>query len=278
VRRLLLISPLLVVFALALIWPLSTLALYSLRAGDALALSNYVEVVASRANLTSLGNTIVIAIASTALAMAICLPASLYVEGLDAKPARRRVLLSAILAVPLSLPGIVIGFFVILLFGLTGAGPYIVEWLTGTRGPAIAYTFWGMLLGYLLFLVPRMMLMLRSAAASVSVDVLDAARTLGATDAQVFVHTIVPAMREAIVASSALGLSTALGAFGTAATLSRGYRVAALEIASAFTDSFQPNLAAAMSVLLTLVVIVMLTGVNSLNRRKNNAAKRQAAS
>jgi putative spermidine/putrescine transport system permease protein len=270
VRRLLLISPLLVVFALALIWPLSTLALYSLRAGDALALSNYVEVVASRANLTSLGNTIVIAIASTALAMAICLPASLYVEGLDAKPARRRVLLSAILAVPLSLPGIVIGFFVILLFGLTGAGPYIVEWLTGTRGPAIAYTFWGMLLGYLLFLVPRMMLMLRSAAASVSVDVLDAARTLGATDAQVFVHTI--------VASSALGLSTALGAFGTAATLSRGYRVAALEIASAFTDSFQPNLAAAMSVLLTLVVIVMLTGVNSLNRRKNNAAKRQAAS
>jgi ABC-type Fe3+ transport system permease subunit len=113
-----------------------------------------------------------------------------------------------------------------------------------------------------------MMLVLRSAAAAVPEDALDAARSLGASEAHVFVSVVVPTMRQAIISACALSLSTAIGAFGTAATLSRGYRVAALEIAAAFTDSFEPNLAAAMSIVLTLVSALLLLGVNGLTSDK----------
>jgi putative spermidine/putrescine transport system permease protein len=230
----------------------------------ALSLANYVEVLTSRANASALINTLMIAIASTVLALAICLPAALYVEGFGTRPARKHPIMAAILAVPLSLPGIVIGFFVILLFGLTGAVPYLIEWVTSARGPVIAYTFWGLLIGYLYFQIPRMMLVLRSAAAAVSEDALDAARSLGASEARVFLYAVVPMMRHAIISACALSLSTAIGAFGTAATLSRGYRVSALEIAAAFTDSFEPNLAAAMSIVLTLIGALLLIAVNGL--------------
>lgn len=260
--------PLLIFTAVALLWPLATLSTTSLDVGGALSLANYVEVLTSRSNANALLNTLTIAIASSVLAMAICLPAALYVEGFGTRPARKHPVMAAILAVPLSLPGIVIGFFVILLFGLTGAMPYAIERLTGTRGPVIAYSFWGLLVGYLYFQIPRMMLVLRSAAAAVPEDTLDAARSLGASEAHVFVSVVVPTMRQAIISACALSLSTAIGAFGTAATLSRGYRVAALEIAAAFTDSFEPNLAAAMSIVLTLISALLLLGVNGLTSDK----------
>ncbi len=257
------LMPLLTVFVFLLLWPLAVLAVRSLQpeAGGGLSLSSYLAVLRSPLYARAFLNTALISVASTVLALVICTPAAVYIEG---KAGRGRKLLAVALAIPLSLPGIVIGFFVILNFGFTGVVPQLLRDLTGQRQLAFAYTFWGLLLGYLYFQIPRVVLVIRGAVAGISQDAIDAARTLGAPTWRVYTDVILPSLRPAMANAASLSLATAFGAFGTAATLSRGYRVVPLEIAAAFTENFQPGRAATLSVLLALITTVLLLGVGRL--------------
>lgn len=246
--------------ALFLVWPLGTLVLRSLQGDDgALSLARYGTILQSTRYWVAFGNTALLAAASTVLALVLCTPAALYIEQ---EAGRGRKLLAVLLTIPLSLPGIVIGFFVILNFGMTGVIPRLIAVVIGERQFQIAYTFWGLLLGYLYFQIPRVVLILRGAVAAISPDVLDAARTLGAPPWRVYTAVILPTLAPALLNAASLSLATAFGAFGTAATLSRGYRVVPLEIASAFTESFQPELAASLSLILTFFTTSVLIGLH----------------
>jgi len=259
----LLAAPFVVIVFTLLLWPLIILAQRSLQpeAGKGLSLALYGEVITSSTYLRAFVNTAVISVLSTVLALVICIPAAIYIEG---KGGRGRKLLAVALTIPLSLPGIVIGFFVILNFGLTGVVPQLIEKVTGKRELVLAYTFWGMLLGYLYFQIPRVVLVMRGAISTISQDSIDAARTLGASTLRVYLEVILPALRPAIISASSLSLATGFGAFGTAATLSRGYRVVPLEIAAAFTENFKPAQAGALSLLLMLITTTILFGVGNL--------------
>ncbi len=261
--------PLLLILAIFLFWPLVILALQSLRpeTGSRLSFAGYAMILGSERYLRAFGNTALIAVASTLLALLICTPAAIYVEG---RGGGGRKLLAVLLTIPLSLPGIVIGFFVILSFGLTGVIPEFIELLTGERELRIAYTFWGLLLGYLYFQIPRVVLVLRGAVATISPDVIDVARTLGTPTWRIYTAIILPSLRPALLNAAALSLATAFGAFGTAATLSRGFRVIPLEIAAAFTESFQPELAAGLSLVLVLVTTTILLSMQWLGEGRQS--------
>lgn len=267
-------APFAVIVLTLLLWPLIILAQRSLQIGDGkgFSLALYGEIITSAAYIRSFVNTAIISVLSTVLALVICVPAAIYIEG---KSGRGRKMLAVALTIPLSLPGIVIGFFVILNFGLTGIVPQLIEKVTGRRELVLAYTFWGMLLGYLYFQIPRVILVMRGAISAISQDSIDAARTLGASTLRVYVEVILPALRLAIISASSLSLATGFGAFGTAATLSRGYRVVPLEIAAAFTENFKPAQAGALSLLLMLITTTILFGVGSLG---NPRAKGRQAS
>ena len=103
------------------------------------------------------------------------------------------------LSLPLSLPGIVIGFFIILGFGRTGIVTDLIKGVTGWRNPQLAYTFYGLLLGYIYFQIPRVILVLRGAIAQIDEDTLHVARTLGLPPTAVFMRVIVPTLLPAIV-------------------------------------------------------------------------------
>ena len=90
------------------------------------------------------------------------MPSAYYLEQ-EKTPLRR--LASVALSLPLSLPGIVIGFFIILGFGRTGIVTDLIKGVTGWRNPQLAYTFYGLLLGYIYFQIPRVILVLRGAIA-----------------------------------------------------------------------------------------------------------------
>jgi putative spermidine/putrescine transport system permease protein len=222
---------------------------------------NYLTILQSERYLRAFANTAILAIASTLLALIICTPAAIYIEG---RAGQGRKVLAVLLTIPLSLPGIVIGFFVILTFGLTGLFPQVIESFTGERQLKIAYTFWGLLLGYLYFQIPRVVLVVRGAVAGISQDVIGAARTLGTPTWRIYTDVVLPILRPALINAASLSLATAFGAFGTAATLSRGFRVVPLEIASAFTENFQPELAASMSLVLAFITATLLVGVERL--------------
>ncbi len=261
----LLAAPQLILLLVALVYPLGILAWRSLITADGhLSFANYLAVVQSERYLAAFGNTALIAVASTLLALVICVPAAIYMER---GQGWGRKLIAVLLTIPLSLPGIVIGFFIILNFGLTGVVPQTLEVMTGDRHLTFAYTFWGMLLGYLYFQIPRVVLVVRGAVAGVSDDAIAVARTLGAPTWRIYSDVILPTLRPAILNAASLSLATAFGAFGTAATLSRGYRVVPLEIAAAFTESFQPELAASLSLLLALTTTLLLVGIGQLANR-----------
>ena len=93
------------------------------------------------------------------------------------------------------------------------------------------------------------------------------ARTLGLPPTAVFMRVIVPTLLPAIVSASTLSLATAYGAFGTAATLSRGVRVIPLEIAALFTERFQPDKAAALSILLGIITLSLMLLLGRAQRR-----------
>ncbi|BCX03729.1 MAG: ABC transporter permease [Candidatus Roseilinea sp.] len=257
--------PVLVLLSLALIAPLVVLLRQSLTGeGGQLTLANYAALVTSLAYRRALLNSVLIAVSSTALALALCLPVAIYIER---SVSRYRNALAVALTIPLSLPGIVIGFFVILLFGLTGIVPQIFLLITGERQFNFAYTFWGMLLGYLYFQIPRAVLVLRGAVSALSQDVIDVSRTLGATPWRVYLDVILPALSPALLSAASVSLATAFGAFGTAATLSRGFRVLPLEIASLFTESFQVERAAGLSIALTCLTVAVLFGLGRAGER-----------
>lgn len=260
--------PLLVILAVLLVWPLGTLAVKSFVGDDGgVTLQRYADVLTSERYIRSFVITSVLAIASTVLALVLCIPAAVYLERTTTRFSR---LVAVALTIPLSLPGIVIGFFVILVFGTTGVVPVAIQQVTGSRALQIAYTFSGLLLGYLYFNIPRVVLVIRGAVAGTSVAAIDAARTLGASPLRVYWSVVLPALRPAIANASALSLATAFGAFGTAATLSRGYRVVPLDIAAAFTERFQPELAATLSLILAVVTTVVLVGIGSLGERRGS--------
>lgn len=263
VPAILMVLPQVMVLAILLGYPLGILAWQSLMTDDGLSIANYLAILQSGRYLEAFFNTALLAIASTVLALVICTPAAIYIER---GRGGGRKLIAVLLTIPLSLPGIVIGFFIILNVGLTGIIPQTLEAITGDRHFTIAYTFWGLLLGYLYFQIPRVVLVVRGAVSSLSEDVIEAAQTLGAPTWRLYTDIILPTLRPALISAASLSLATALGAFGTAATLSRGYRVVPLEIASAFTESFQPQRAASMSLVLALVTTILLVGIGQLDR------------
>lgn len=254
-------GPLLVLLGAFLLWPLLTLALRSLEGETGLTLAMYADLLGEDRYLRAFRNTAVLAISSTVVALFICTPAAIYIEGKRSLPQR---IAAIALTIPLSLPGIVIGFFVIILLGRTGVVTDIIRDLTGARDPQLAYTFWGLLLGYVYFQIPRVVLVLRGAVNTISADTIDAARTLGLTSVGVYFKVILPTLMPALVNAASLSLATAFGAFGTAATLNRGYRVVPLEIAASFTERFEPERAAALSIMLAIVTISMLIGIGRL--------------
>lgn len=256
---------------LLLFWPLVSLGMQSmLGEGGALSFSQYLEVITNPQYASSFLSTLLLSVFSTVIALIICIPAGIYIEGEEGND---RGLLAVALTIPLSLPGIVIGFFVIITFGFTGVVPKLFELLTGERHLSFAYTFYGMLLGYVYFQIPRVILTIRGAISQLSNDVVDSAKTLGASTFQIYLHVILPTLKPAIISAASLSLATGFGAFGTAATLSRGYRVVPLEIATAFTENFQPKLAGAMSIILVIITSIMLFGVNKLNDQIKNGGR-----
>lgn len=257
--------PLLFMVVVLLIGPLAVLAVRSVSSAEGITLARYAEALTNPQYVESFLVTTALAVGSTVLALVLCVPAAIYIERTKSRATRT---VAIALTIPLSLPGIVIGFFVILLFGTQGLVPVVTESAFGTGIGRIAYTFAGLLLGYLYFNIPRVILTIRGAVAGLSTEVIDAARTLGASPLYVYRRVIIPTLRPAIASAAALALATAYGAFGTAATLSRGFRVVPLDIASSFTERFDPELAATLSVLLAVLTTTILVVVNKLGVRR----------
>jgi putative spermidine/putrescine transport system permease protein len=253
--------PGLVFLAWFLLRPLGQLVIDSFRqttfgvTAPGFTLANYQAVVVDAGLRQSLVTTVVLSAAVTAITLIVCTPAALT---LARSGPRISAVVDAILVFPLAFPGIVIGFFVIVLLGRNGLASQLSEAATGEPGARWAYTAGGLAAAYVYFCIPRVIGTLRGAASTLDPDLPVVAASLGAYPLRVAATVTVPLLRAPLLASAGVCMATCLGAYGTAATLSEGIRVLPLDVADALYTRGDQGSAAALSVVLALLAVLSL--------------------
>ncbi|AUX08263.1 putative spermidine/putrescine transport system permease protein [Halalkaliarchaeum desulfuricum] len=159
--------------------------------------------------------------------------------------------LIALISFPIALPGIVVAFMIIVLFGRTGLLTNLVAFFTG-QSPidlAMAVSVFGLFLGYSFSLIPRSTMVLRGAFAEINEDAEEAARSLGASPLLTFYYVTLPQVWPGIVAALVLTFRTALAIFGTVLVLP-ALNVATLRISLEIQSlGFNSQIAAAIGLI-----------------------------
>jgi molybdate transport system permease protein len=122
----------------------------------------------------------------------------------------RRVV-QAIVALPLVLPPTVLGFY--LLLGL-GPGTSMGRELIAVFGHPLAFTFWGLLVGSVIYSLPFAVQPLVVGFSGVDRAVVETASVLGASPWRVFWRIVFPLSRMSFVAAAVLTFAHTVGEFG----------------------------------------------------------------
>jgi molybdate transport system permease protein len=133
--------------------------------------------------------------------------------------ARRRfpgkLLLDALIHLPLVLPPVVTGYVLLRLFGQQGP---IGQWLQELFGLNIAFRWTGAALACAVMGFPLMVRAIRLAIENVDLRRENAAATLGAPPWKVFATVCLPLAWPGVIAGAVLGFAKALGEFGATIT------------------------------------------------------------
>lgn len=254
-RNVWLVLPTFAVLVLFVFRPLVVLMIESTSPPSGGWASNYRDLIAVSTLRASLQHTLILAIASTIGAVAIGTAAALALHDVTSRGLKR--VATALVSFPLSLPGVIVGFLVIMIFGRAGALPKAIESLTGERRFAIAYSPLGLAIAYAYFQIPRVIGTLLAAIDSLDQEVRNTARTLGASARGERLTVAIPQLLPAMLSASGLSIATSIGAYGTVATLSQGYRVLPLDLADAVTNEFRRDRAGAIAVVLTVLATIL---------------------
>jgi len=163
----------------------------------------------------------------------------------------------AIISFPIALPGIVVGFMIVVLFGRTGLLTNAVAFFTGGNriDLAIAVSLSGLFLGFAFSLVPRATMVMRGAFAEINTDAEEAARALGAGSLSTFYHVTFPQVLPGVVAALILSFRTALAIFGTVLVLP-ALTVATLQISNELSPDFNTQIAAVIGLVYFVFFLV----------------------
>lgn len=128
---------------------------------------------------------------------------------------RGRILLDAVVHLPLVLPPVVVGYLLLLLFGMRGP---IGSWLYNTFGVQLVFSSGGAALATAVMTFPLMVRAMRISAESIDPGLEDAARTLGAGPWDRFFTITLPLMLPGILAGAVTAFAAGLGEFGAVIT------------------------------------------------------------
>lgn len=243
--RLLCMTPVIVFFAAFWLLPIATLIALPAENGW----ETYFLVLTNGRYLQSLLNTLWLSLATTLVTLILGGAVGIY---LARRRFRGRQALISLLTAPLAFPGVIVGFFVILIGGRQGSFASLTHSL-GLGRMTFAYGVIGLFLAYLYFSLPRAIASYTAAAEAMDPQLEEAARVLGATRWQITRDAWWPQLLPTTVACGAIVFATAMGAFGTAFTLSSQFEVVPITIYTEFTNYANFAVAASLSIALGLV-------------------------
>lgn len=216
--------------------------------------ATYFVVLTDSRYLESLMSTLLLSLAVTLVTLVAGAAVGIYLAR-HRFPCRQALV--SLLTIPLAFPGVIIGFFVILLGGRQGWVAQLTSAL-GMGRVTFAYGLLGLFLAYLYFSLPRAIASYTAAASAMDMQLEEAARIMGASRWAITRDVWIPQLAPTTVACGAIVFATAMGAFGTAFTLASKFEVIPITIYNEFTNYANFALAASLSIALGLVTWAVL--------------------
>lgn len=162
----------------------------------------------SAADLGALWLTFKVAATTTFLLLLLGTPLAWWLANTQS---RWRTPLNVLIAMPLVLPPVVLGFYLLMLLGPEG----VIGRATNALGLGVLpFTFWGVVIASCVYSLPFVVQPLQNTFQSIGRDPLRVAAMLGASPFQAFVQVLFPLAKPGFLTAGVLGFAHTVGEFG----------------------------------------------------------------
>ncbi|WP_028297383.1 molybdate ABC transporter permease subunit [Olivibacter sitiensis] len=122
-----------------------------------------------------------------------------------------KIVIEALLTMPLVLPPSVLGFYLLLAFSPQG---WLGKNLNEVFDIQLVFSFKGLVLASVIYSLPFMVGPIKSAFVRMPRSIIEASYTMGKSELATFIHISVPVVKPAIVTASVLSFAHTMGEFG----------------------------------------------------------------
>ena len=215
---------------------------------------------------------IIISMKTATVSMALTFLLGLFVARfiVKIKSEKAKMILDGILTLPLVLPPTVMGFFLLLIFGINRpVGKFLLEFL----GVKIVFSWTATVIAAVVISFPLMYRSARGAFEQVDQNLIMAARTLGMSERRIFWKIIMPLALPGVVSGGILAFARGLGEFGATAMIAGNIKNKTRTLPLAiYAEVSAGNMGSAFDYVLVVTiisfVIVVLTNYFALKGRK----------
>jgi sulfate/thiosulfate transport system permease protein len=180
--------------------------------------------------------------------------------------------MDALIDLPFAMPTIVAGIMLVALYGPKS----VIGSLLQSRGIEIMFNTPGIIIALLFVSFPFVVRAVQPVLIELDQDMEEAAKTLGASSATIFIRIVLPSLMPSILTGAALSFSRALGEFGSVIMVA-GNIPFRTQVASVYIygeiESYNPQGAVGLSVVLLLfsfTILLLLNFIQYWNRRREN--------
>jgi len=178
---------------------------------------------------------------------------------------RFKVVVEAIVALPLVLPPTVLGFYLLLAFSPQSLPGKLWQQATGQQ---LAFSFSAIVIGSILYSLPFVVQPLQRAFEQLGDDILEAGAVLGAGPIDRFIHLVLPMTKASFITAASLGFAHTVGEFGVVLMIggnipgeTRVLSIALFDHVEAFNYA-QAHLLAAGLIIASLILLSLIYLIN----------------
>jgi molybdate transport system permease protein len=216
-------------------------------------------------DLTPIGLTLKLAGITTAILLLIGLPVAYW---LSKGRSVIKIILEAIITMPLVLPPSVLGFYLLLAFSPRhGMG----KWLHDTFNVQFVFSFQGLILASVIYSMPFMIGPIKSALQQLPLSLSQASYTLGKTEKETFLKVLLPNIRSSVLTAIILTFAHTLGEFGVVLMIGGNIpnvtRVASIAVYDS-VENMDYHAANVYSLILFTITFILVISVFVFNKYK----------
>lgn len=179
-----------------------------------------------------------------------------------------KIIIEAIITMPLVLPPSVLGFYLLMAFSPKHG---IGAWLNQAFNLQLVFSFPGLVLASVIYSMPFMIGPIKSALQQLPVSLAQASYTLGKSERETFVHVLLPNVRASVLTAVILTFAHTLGEFGVVLMIGGNIpgvtRVASIAVYDS-VENMDYHSANSYSLVLFCITFIMVISVFVFNKYK----------